>query len=459
MQIGWAATDITPERPVILRGQFHSRVSQRVNDPLWATVLVLADEKGEQAIMVSCDRVSISALAITRLRQNVAAMQPEIDPAKIFFNATHTHTAPEMEENNYPPEGPEVTTPTEYLDFFCERVSNCIVRAWQQRAPGGISWGFGHAVVGHNRRTTYFDGSSRMYGTTNQEDFAHMEGYEDHGVEMLFTWDAQQRLTGMILNLACPSQVTEGEYYVSADFWHEVRGEISKRYGGEVFVLPQCSAAGDQSPHLLLHNRAEERMRSLRGVTEREEVARRIAHAVEDVLPLTRAEIHTNLPLGHQVCTLELAARKVTAAEKEDAVRRCTDLERQQPDPADRVAFSQRYVQLNRYRRVIERFETQGENPVFPIEMHLIRVGDVAFATNPFELFLDFGLRIKARSKALQTFVVQLAGGKGPYLPTARAMASNGYGAEAVDNLVGPEGGQLLVEKSLAGINALWEEA
>ncbi|HEX2999299.1 MAG TPA: hypothetical protein VHR86_03580, partial [Armatimonadota bacterium] len=309
MQIGWATTDITPERPVVLRGQFHSRVSQRVNDPLQATALVLTDKNGEQAILVSCDRVAIPAFILQRLRQSIAALQPEINPEKILLNATHTHTAPVLQENQYPPEGPEVMSPTEYADFFNERITDCILRAWQNRAPGGVSWGFGHAVVGHNRRTAYFGGASRMYGATNQEDFEHMEGYEDHGVEMLFTWDAQQQLTGMILNLACPSQVTEGEYYVSADFWDEVRGEISKRYGEDVFVLPQCSAAGDQSPHLLLHNRAEERMRRLRGVSEREEIARRIAGAVEDVLPITKAEIHTDVPLRHMVCTLELPAR------------------------------------------------------------------------------------------------------------------------------------------------------
>jgi len=45
-----------------------------------------------------------------------------------------------------------------------------------------------------------------------------------------------------------------------------------------------------------------------------------------------------------------------------------------------------------------------------PVEIHVIRLGDMAIATNRFELYLDFGIRIKARSKAVQTFVVQLAG-------------------------------------------------
>ena len=39
-----------------------------------------------------------------------------------------------------------------------------------------------------------------------------------------------------------------------------------------------------------------------------------------------------------------------------------------------------------------------------PVEVHIIRIGDVVIATNPFELYLDYGMRIKGRSPAVQTF-------------------------------------------------------
>jgi len=275
MLIGWASADTTPERPVILRGQFHTRISQRVNDPLWATALAL-EADGEQAVLVSCDRVGIPAAILGRLCEAVGALVPDLDPGKLVVSATHTHTAPELEEGIYPPEGPEVTTPTEYADFFVERVADAVARAWRGRAEGGVSWALGHAVVGHNRRLTYADGSSQMYGKSDREDFECVEGYEDHGVDFLFTWDPDRNLTGMVVNLACPSQVTEGEWYVSADFWHEAREEIRKRRGEGLFILPQCAAAGDQSPHLLLYQRAEEAMRQRRGLSEREEIGRGI---------------------------------------------------------------------------------------------------------------------------------------------------------------------------------------
>jgi hypothetical protein len=72
-----------------------------------------------------------------------------------------------------------------------------------------------------------------------------------------------------------------------------------------------------------------------------------------------------------------------------------------------------------------------------------------------FELYTDYGIQMKARSPALQTFVVQLAG-PGSYLPTERAAKGGGYSAIPESNLVGPPGGQVLVEKTLEAIEALW---
>ncbi len=466
MLIGWSVADVTPPRPVVLRGQFHARISQHVQDPLTATALALEspgpDGDNEQAIMVSCDRVNVPSCIQERLTAELAPRLSGFEPDKLFLNATHTHTAPEIEEGIYPPQGPEVMTPTEYADLFVERVAEAVVEAWEGRTEGGLSWGYGQAVVGHNRRITYAGGVSKMYGRTDQADFECVEGYEDHGVDLLFTWDLRQRLTGIVINLACPSQVTEGESYVSADFWHEARQEVRKRLGDDVFILPQCGAAGDQSPHLLLHQRAEEEMRRRRGLTEREEIGRRIATAVDDVLPLARKEVHTDPPFRHTVESLRLPVRMVTAAEYEEARRQCDEWEAKQPDPQDVVAFSRRYVMLRRYGKVVARYAAQQDNPVYETEVHALRLGEVAMATNPFELFLDFGLRIKARCRALQTFVVQLTGtGRNTmsgYLPTARAVAAKSYGAEVADNVVGPTAGQVLVDRTVEMLNALWDE-
>lgn len=79
-------------------------------------------------------------------------------------------------------------------------------------------------------------------------------------------------------------------------------------------------------------------------------------------------------------------------------------------------------------------------------------------ATNQFELFTDFGIAIKARSPAVQTFVVQLAG-PGTYLPSERGLRGGGYRAVAESNEVGPEAGQMLVDQTVSRIRELFPTA
>ncbi len=471
INIGWAKKDITPDKSVSLMGQFRVRISKYVNDPLFATALAIeSEDKTQQAIMVSIDAVHVRNVVRDRCREILKDKLKDFDPSMLVINATHTHTAPIQIQGWYPKvESEDVMSAEEYFEILVNGIVEAAVEAWQNKKPGAISWGCGYAVVGFNRRAVYFDGNAIMYGQTNDPNFSHIEGYEDHSVELLFTYDEKKKLTGMIINLACPSQVTEGEWFVSADFWNEVREEIRNRYGENVFILPQCSAAGDQSPHLLLRKEAAERMLRLKGfvdentplgIAERIEISRRIANAVDEVYEVVSKDIHNEVPFEHQNVILELPKRMVTdeelTAAKERVEFHTRELEKCKPDPTD-GNYSWHYIQIRRFKDVIERYNRQKEEKTLPAEIHIIRLGDVAFTTNRFEYFLDYGIRIKARSKAVQSFVVQLAG-EATYLPTERAVKAKSYGAEVESNLVGPEGGQMIVDKSVEIINSMFEE-
>jgi hypothetical protein len=105
----------------------------------------------------------------------------------------------------------------------------------------------------------------------------------------------------------------------------------------------------------------------------------------------------------------------------------------------------------------IRRFREQQYTEVYPVECHVIRLGNIAIVTSPFELFLDYGNRMKARSKAEQTFVVQLCCGSAGYLPTEKAEKGGHYSAYVSSGSVGHEGGDILVRNSIESINSLWE--
>jgi len=456
--VGAAVADITPSEPVALEGQFRLRIARTVETPLTANVIALESREDgvsrDTAIMVSCDLLFIRPEMLALVRNTVHERLPDVDTKKIFLSATHTHTAPVLTIDKYRIPGKGVMSVEQYRSFFASRVTEAIIKAWNGRRAGSFTWGLSHAVVAYNRRAVYKDGSATMYGKTDVPEFRSLEGYEDHDINLLFFWK-DQKLVGMVVNISCTSQEVEGRSAVNADFWHPVREALRDRYGKSLCVVAWTGAAGDQSPHIMYREAADERMRQLRGLTRLEEIARRIALAVDDAYQVVKNDRHDDVPLVHQVEKVKLPTRLVTEeeySEARSAVTKAANLMERDPN-----ASAQEYRRMKWYETTMLRFERQKTDPkpTYEIELHILRLGDVAICTNPFELFTDYGIRIKARSKAVQTFVIQLTG-EGTYLPTEEAIRGGGYSAVVHSSLVGPEGGNILVDRTVDIINSLW---
>ena len=506
LKFGWASADITPDRPVVITGGSAARVSEGVSNHIYATALAIESTRNngtpDMVVMVSLDLVGITDILYSRVQDLVRKATPEIDADKIILNATHTHTAPDQGtapdlvemHSQYGIKVPVawarwgidlgVMPAEEYVEFAAGRIAEAIGQAWQARKPGGISFGLSYATTGRNRLTAYYNGTSEMYGTTNHPDFSHVEGYEDHSLNLLYTWDVKGNLTGVVINLAMPSQVAYGSR-ISADFWHEARKELRRRLGEALFVLPQVSAAGDQAPKVMVDERAEKRMEKLTGRTQMEQIAVRIADGVTSILPFMKQNMDPSPVFKHRVEQVELKRRVIT--EKDLTTRRSTFHNRQvesvqetfdrllaeykkmykqfeehpelKTKPGWFVSVTATHWLLARAWRTLERYELQKTVSTLPVKVHVIRIGEMAIATNPFELYLDYGIQIKARSKAVQTFVVELASpGGGGYLPTQRSVEGGAYGAIPQSTLIGPEGGRVLVNRTLELIESLWDE-
>ncbi|MBT3376600.1 MAG: hypothetical protein HN742_01670 [Lentisphaerae bacterium] len=481
LSIGWAMQDITPMGKVRVQGQFHVRVSTGVHDPLTCTALALDSGQGRagQAILVSVDGAYLVDEVMQACRGHLRSELPELAPQAVCVFATHTHTAPCQHDFWYPEELPEGVPPaSEYAVFMARKMADTIQQAWAGRTPSQLSWGASTAAVAHNRRVHYEDGTGRMYGPTATPAFRHMEGGTDHTVNLLFTHDLEGELTGMIVNVATPAQSRESESYLSADFWHDTRCEIRTRHGDGVFVLAQCAMAGDQSPHPMLQAAAHLRMLHLKGLTsspdlpprcsevtsaECQLIAMRLAAAVDDALPACLGDMRQNVPFFHTWRSLDLPCRMVTAEEarlcrvEADAARgRMAEMT---PDPVD-PAFTSCHSHVVYNQQVVDRFDRQVDRPIYAAEIHVLRIGDVAMAMVPFEIYLDYGLRIQQRSPARQTFTVQLLGqdegNPALYLPTERAVKAGHYGGNVRDNKVGLPGGQLLVDEIVRTLESVW---
>lgn len=486
LYIGWSEADITPvtDKFISLAGQYYTRLTKEIHSRL-KTVAVAFSSGSEHVLMASMDNVGMTEDFQNAVRAEVAKREPAIRPECIFLNAIHTHSAPQARITPAAKQKQSVTvaravtdsdvySTEEYVEFVVPVMAENLVQAWKNRKPGGILRAFGNARVGHCRRPVFAGGIAEMYGDTTRMDFIGLEAGEDSGVDMLFTCDETGKKTGMLLNVACPSQVMESTYKVSSDFAGATRELLKKEFGEEFHTLYQISPAGCQSPRdLVRHYTTEPDFWHEDGVAV---IAQRLLSAVKnaveekiDYTPVFRqTSLRVTLPRrkasyqDYKKAKAELA-RLVAIKSEEDAYKEFCDNthaaeKRGGPGPYDDK--TEHFVCIKNEQAVITRYETQDETPNVSFDMNVVRLGDIAIANNPFELYLYYGHNIKARSKAKQTFLVQLSGGASitaGYLPSPDAERFGGYGGMIINGQVGSDGGYKLADITVEEINKLFE--
>jgi len=252
-----------------------------------------------------------------------------------------------------------------------------------------------------------------------------------------------------------------------------VRVALRQKHGN-LFLLPQCAAAGDLAPRILHYKKAQERRFRLkygpeypgtvREILSRQDIAERIAGAFDEVLSWAKKDIRTALPITHVVKTIDLSRRFITDAEYASELQELEELNRaefaKQGTPKERLVHDSILVaRRNRCKRILQRYEEQKTQPKLQMELHVLRIGDIAFASNCFELYMDYMHRIQARSPFSQTFIIQLTGTPtacGGYLATERGVWGKGYSASLYCNQVSPAGGQELVEETVRTLKAIY---
>jgi hypothetical protein len=427
IRIGWASADITPNRPVQLFGQYGERISQGVHDPLYATAMAVESASEDmQAIMVSMEILEGTFNLQKDLRILLSGQLPGFNLRNLIINATHTHTAP------YPFTPPDRSQPAglmtgeEYRNqILLPKLTDIVVAAWKNRTPAAVGFAKGTADVGYSRICVYQDGHQVMLGSTVSDKgspFVGFEGGNDPSLNLMYCFDTEGNIKGIVVNIACPSQDVAGLSVISADFWGEVRSQLQVKYPG-ISILEQCSAAGDQGPWNLSQGFKGDR--SWSSLTTHANI---IVSEVNRLFNAAQSCRQSSVELNNQV-------RDYTLIQK----------------------------------------ACYGISP-FTWELHTIRIGNAVFANNPFELYIGYGNAIKAQSLAAQAFLLQLSGTasddflinytyKGNflyagyldgYLPTAEAVAGGAYGALDENGRIGPEGGTQLVSQTVSQINSLF---
>jgi Neutral/alkaline non-lysosomal ceramidase, N-terminal len=428
---GAARRDISPRKPVFLVGYPGvERTSTGVHDPLLASALCL--KNGDAAVLlVAVDILYISLATARELRAGIAR-RTEIDEAGIFISATHTHSGPVT--SVLASWGADAVVPApdpEYMTRFKAGIVDAAVASAESLRPAELAWTSANAAgAGSNRLSP--------------------EGAVDPEVGLLLVRDAAggAPIASAAIYSMHPTVLHQDSTLVSADFPAFVREEVSAALGGDAPGLYHTGPAGNQSPRYFVKSQSFE---------EAERLGRFIGSRAASALSSLRAEDFDADPeLAGRLKSVTLPAREmpsVAAAERlfAESVAEFERLKRE--GAAHGITRSAECATFGAEETLtLARLQANGELARFITDysqpqVQVLSIGDGSLVGFPGELFVEYGLEIKARSPR-RTFAVSLVGGElQGYIVTPEAAAAGGY--EAANSLFAPESGQIMVEAAL----------
>lgn len=402
LQAGWAEIEFTPAPGLPLFGQMNERLATHARDPLCVAALALRSDD-TTAVIAACDVCVLDNAFVAATQQQFAATG--CAASTLLIHATHTHVAPassKLATEMAPPNG----KPTPVPDFMARlqgAITEAARAALQKLEPVEVFAATGHLEhLGWNRRAMYQDGTSKMYGHSEEPDFTGMEGPRDGSLPVLWTKNAAGKITGVLTGFATHPNCLESECFYSADFPGAVRAHLKKLLGDDIGAVYLTGAAGNTAPSVLDPHDAAQPWRGESGV---ERSALHLVGEAAKVIATPIVPLDGVLAWRHAQLDIPL---------------------RQWPQPGEPTYPL--WEGIGYYERAEQSWprRLQEENPC-AVNLHVLRIGDVAICANPAELFVEFGLQIKESSPARVTFISELTDGYCGYVPTAKAFARGGY--------------------------------
>lgn len=409
---------ITPPLGSEIPGQFADRRVTEVKDELYVKAIAIESD-GEALLLVVVDALFVLATETERIRKRIHAFT-DISPERIMVSATHTHTGPPI----WPGQDEA------YLAELTRKAADAAILAYRRRQPARIGFGSGReAGIAFNRRFRMKDGTVLTNPGYQNPQLLEPEGPADPEVVVVRIDDEAGRPLAVVTNFACHPD-TVGGTEACADYPGSLSRSLKLALGAQTVSLFVQGASGNVNHHNFLQPRAiaadhyAKMGRILAG-----EVLR-----VREKIPLQDGGLP--LPLGAARCLFPLVYRQATEEEAEQARQTL-----QSPDarPIERI--------------LAERLLQTMDNPVREAEMEIqaFRIGELAVAGLPGELFAELGLRLKAEAPYAGLIVNTICNGTNTgYVGTREAYANGGYEMRLRNYSRNAAGtGELFVDKAL----------
>jgi hypothetical protein len=401
LRAGLGRTVITPPRGSYLIGYADRfRGDSGVHDDLIATALVLSDGSTSLAL-VALDMLCLHEDVVARIRARIAE-QTELPAENVLLACSHTHAGPIA----WADEGSSRRR-RRLIDRLVENVVKAVVEARGELVPVRLELGCGETDIAVNRRERQADGTIEIG--------FNREGPVDRSLAVLQLRDEAGALRATLVNLAChPATLSPKNRLISADWPGVMRREIELVTGAPCLFLQGATAnLNPDHPWGPDDLDAVERLGSAAAVAALARCEAGLEPIAGAPLAVTREEIA--LPIRPRL------------SPDGDGVEHYSETgARMMGVPRFLIGLWLRYAYPWRPRLR----ETPEGDQEMPMELQVLRLGDLAIVALAAETFSEIGSAIKELSAAPHTLFAGYSNGCIGYLTTAAAQAQGGYEVE-----------------------------
>ncbi len=425
IRAGSARVEITPPLGTALAGYFSPRISDRVEDQLYAKALVL-ESGGERIALISCDVICMPGDIADPARELVEE-RTGISAGNVLICATHTHTGPEMRK------GRLIPTNDEWLDSVHEPIAEAVERASEDMFDAVLLPGRGFEDrLGSNRLGRKRDGSE-VFG---KDDTLGPAGPIDPELLTLCVRDRSGAVRAMVANYAMHAD-TVGGTGISAGWPGRVSLAMRDMHGDQCVTVFLQGTCGDINHHHWCQSRWVSK-----GILKASQMGRAMAGLAVNATELAEPLDDTQAPVA---CLFRHVP--IPYYTRDEQMRAEVEEMRAMDEPPGRWEY------------IIERFdEWEYDGEVAKVPIQVMRVGDVMIVGIPSEVFVEWGLEIKHWSPAEWTFVAELANDWFGYIPTTDQAHRGAYGAKPIlSRRLEADGGRKMADAVQVAMWELWE--
>ena len=436
LSVGFGRVDISPTESVPLRGYGYSsgRMSNKIQDPLYATCIALTDSSDNTVLLFTVDLTNAYTEVMDTARLQIS-QRTGIPVDAIMVSCTHTHSAPDLLNENEP-------SIPRYIEAFSGWMVEAAVAALEDRAPAKV-YTASTATKNLNfvRRYLLADGTyaGDNFGHINDSPIVGHETDADNELQLvrLERYGAKDII---LANFQTHPHKVGKTTAVTADLIAPFRTKVEDALGCYVAYFTGSSGNVNHSSRIQSEN-------IVRTYTEH-------GYALADYV-LQAYDSFQEVSVSSVKLTKTVLLGKVDHSM--DAVAsKCKEAVDYYLANGNYKPYS--YL-LDQGVRSIYHANAIAIRSAMPelqeLELYAVSLGDLAFVTVPFEMFDTNGMEIKDGSPFSTTFVLTCANNNFNYLPSKLAWQHGGYEVDAALFQCGTA--EELVENYLAMLDTLYQ--